>query len=107
MELESTPSVNEDFPSDEELAERLYEALSDETLTNEDMIRESGESVYFSEAESGNLLSSVRRFLETLDEFLEKTKNQLPLNALFVTPADLAYKAKNLDTIGRCQIQRQ
>jgi hypothetical protein len=107
MELESTRSVDEDFPSDEELAERLYEALSDETLTNEDLIRESGESVYFSEAESGVLLSSVRHFLETLAEFLEKSRNQLPLNALFVTPADLAYKAKNLDTIGRCQIKRQ
>ena len=107
MEFGSAIPEVEDFPSDEELAERLYEALSDETLTNEDLVRESGEGVYFSETESRTLLPSVRHFLETLSEFLEKSGNKLPLNALFVTPADLAYKAKNLVTIGRCQIKRQ
>jgi len=107
MEFGAAISEDEDFPSEEELAERLYEALSDETLTNEDLVSKSGESVYFSEAESRTILPSVRHFLEKLDEFLEKSGNKLPLNALFVTPADLAYKAKNLETIGRCQIQRQ
>lgn len=83
--------------NEEALAEELYAALT-ESETADDMD--------FAALDLGTLPSWVNRFLEKLKEFLEKSGSDLPIDALFITPADLAYKAVNLKTICRTDIVR-
>lgn len=85
------------LPDVEELARELYLALSEqETEAGMDFVQE----------DLGNLPSWAKRMLERLEEFLEKSKSNLPIDALFISPADLAYKSTNLATVGRLDISR-
>lgn len=84
-------------PDVEELAKELYLALSEqETEDSTDLVQ----------ADLGTLPSWAKRMLDKLEEFLEKSKSNLPIDALFISPADLAYKTTNLDTVGRLNLVR-
>ncbi len=54
-----------------------------------------------------NITKLARRFLALVEEILEKTSSDLPLDALFVAPSDLAYHAKNLTRIAALHIERK
>lgn len=88
---------NAAIPDVEELARELYLALSEQE-TEADMD--------FVPADLGTLPSLAKRMLEQLEEFLEKSSSNLPIDALFIAPSDLAYKSTNLDTVGRLDIAR-
>lgn len=81
----------------EELARELYLVLSEQAAED---------SMDFGQADLGSLPSWAKRMLEKLEEFLEKSKSNLPIDAVFISPADLAYKSTNLDTVGRLDITR-
>lgn len=85
------------LPNEEELVKELYLALTEqENIEDSDLVT----------ADLGSLPSWVNCFLERLEEFLEKSGNNIPIDALFISPADLAYKSKNLDTVGNVNISR-
>lgn len=96
-QLDMLSSVNVSLPDEEELARELYHALTEKETENH---------MDFSAANLGSLPSLTKRFLEKLEEFLEKSSSNLPINALFISPADLAYKSTNLHTVGRLDIVR-
>lgn len=54
----------------------------------------------------GALPAWCARFLDRLEEFLEATKSELPIDALFITPADIAYHADNLSLIEEIALNR-
>lgn len=85
------------FPQDEELAKELYLALVEQDSAN---------GLDFAAADLGTLPAWCGHFLERLEEFLKKSQSNLPINALFITPADLAYKAKNLERVGEVNLKR-
>jgi len=90
--------ANDSAPVDEaELARELYHALTEP---------ETSGVMETAAVDLGALPSWTKRFLEKLEEFLEKSESNIPLNALFVTPADLAYKTTNLTTVTKLDIKR-
>lgn len=80
----------------EELARRLCGVLQEQD-NHSDVIEEPL-------AAARPLLNPAKRLLEQLEEFLEKTKAGIPIDALFVTPADLVYHAKNLRLVKTVEI---
>lgn len=85
------------IPDVEELAKELYLALTEqETDADMDFLQE----------DLGTLPSRAKLMLEKLEEFLEKSKSSIPIDALFISPADLAYKSKNLNTVDKLDIAR-
>lgn len=97
MVLDEKAIDNTEIPDIEELAKELYLALSEQETEN---------SMDFTQADLGSLPSWTKRMLDKLEEFLEKSKSSIPIDALFISPADLAYKSTNLNTIGRLNISR-
>lgn len=87
-----------EFPSQEELAKELYLALEEQGT---DVV--SG----LDAAEFGTMPAWAGRFLDKLEEFLEKSGSNLPINALFITPADLAYKTTNLKQVDEIDLIRR
>ncbi len=85
------------LPGQEELAQELYMALVGQEDKAEPVLEE---------AEFGALPGWCSHYLELLEEFLEKSRSNLPVNALFITPADLAYKTKNLEKAGEMELVR-
>jgi hypothetical protein len=95
--LEMLLSAESAIPNENELAKKLYHALVKE---------EKERATNFATVNLGDLPSWAKHFLEKLEEFLEKSESNIPINALFISPADLAYKSKNLSTIGKLDIER-
>lgn len=95
--LELVNAKEEPLPDHEKLAHELYIALAEQADETEPVL----DGVDF-----GALPGWCSHYLELLEEFLEKSKNNLPINALFITPADLAYKTKNLEKIGEVALVR-
>lgn len=91
-----TPDISL-IPDVDELAKELYLALTEQ---------EPEGGMDFAAADLGSLPSWAKHMLDKLEEFLEKTQSNLPIDALFISPADLAYKSTNLDTVGRLDISR-
>lgn len=85
--------------TEEELARELFYALTEPEPEMDGMM--GADTI-----DLGNLPSWTNRFLEKLEEFLEKSESNIPLDALFITPADLAYKAANLTTVAQLDIKR-
>lgn len=85
------------IPDVEELAKELYLALTEQEA-------EDGTDVDI--AVLGSLPSWAKRTLDKLEEFLEKSRSNLPIDALFISPADIAYKSTNLDTVGKMNVVR-
>lgn len=95
--LDEAALDNTAIPDVEELARELYLALSEqETEAGMDFVQE----------DLGALPSWAKLMLEKLEEFLEKSKSNLPIDALFIAPSDLAYKSTNLDTVEKLDISR-
>lgn len=95
--VEEAAFDNTALPDVEELARELYLALSEQ---------ETEAGMDFVPVDLGMLPSLAKRLLEQLEEFLEKSSSNLPIDALFIAPSDLAYKSTNLDTVGRLDIAR-
>lgn len=85
------------IPDVDELAKKLYLAMTEQ---------ETEDSMDFTMADLGSLPSWAKLMLEKLEEFLEKSQSNLTIDALFISPADLAYKSTNLDTVGWLDISR-
>lgn len=83
--------------SAEELAHRLMESLQDES----DM------DMALPAVGINSMLVWAKKLLEELEEFLEKSQANIPLDALFVTPGDLLNHAKNLTQVSTLNIIRQ
>lgn len=79
------------------LARELYEAM-----------RESAENTFDSarKADVEPLLDTAGKLLEMLERFLEISGSALPINALFITPSDIAYHATNLVEVQTIDVQR-
>lgn len=84
----------------EELAEQLYQAMTDQTELY------SNELDAINTIDTGSLSQSVTRFLDLVEEFLEKSKSDIDIDGLFVTPADLSYHARNLQQVDMLDIKR-
>lgn len=97
-----TPGITneKEIPSEEEIAKELYLALSEQDTQGNDL------ECAAPPCSLGDLPSWCARFVEQLEEFLEKSQQNIPIDALFVTPADLAYKAENLAKIGKVELKR-
>lgn len=87
----------------EQLAQILYEALcQSETLSDTDnSLPDENVSAKFSQT-----VSAAEKFLSKLKYFLELVKCDLPLEAMFITPGDLAYHAVNLEKQEECSLKR-
>lgn len=94
---EMTLMADGSTPDVEELAEELYIALTEQGAEN---------GLELATADLAALPSWAKSFLEKLEEFLEKSKSDLPIDALFITPADLAYKSTNLAASGKLDVKR-
>lgn len=84
----------------EELAEQLYQAMVEPIEQTE---------LYSNELDTmdtGSLSQSVTRFLDLVEQFLEKSKSDIDIDGLFVTPADLSYHARNLHQVDMLDIKR-
>lgn len=99
LEDENTPAPE----NAEQLAQILYEALcQSETLSDTDnTLPDENVSAKFSQT-----VSAAEKFLSKLKYFLELVKCDLPLEAMFITPGDLAYHAVNLEKQGECSLKR-
>lgn len=95
--LDEVTFENTVTPDVEELAKELYMALSEQ---------ETEDGMDFAQEDLGALPSWAKLMLEKLEEFLEKSKSNLPIDALFIAPSDLAYKSTNLDTVEKLDINR-
>lgn len=81
----------EDDP--EKLALLLYMAMTNDEYDENEML-----------AAAKSLIGPARKLLEQLETILEKCKADIPIDALFVTPADFVYHAKNLRQIKEVDI---
>lgn len=85
------------------LAEKLYSALlRSETLPDKDEIFQNEEV----KIKLSQTVSAAENFLSKLQYFLEAVKCDLPVEAMFITPGDLAYHSKNLKKQGSCSLKR-
>lgn len=99
LEDENTPAPE----NAKQLAQILYEALcQSETLPGTDnTLPDENVSAKFSQT-----VSAAEKFLSKLKYFLELVKCDLPLEAMFITPGDLAYHAVNLEKQRECSLKR-
>ncbi len=87
----------------QQLAQILYEALCQaESLPDTDSIFQNGDS----SAKFSQTVSAAEKFLSKLKYFMELVKCDLPVEAMFITPGDLAYHAVNLEKQGECSLKR-
>lgn len=86
------------FPDPEELSKELYLALEEQETDTVSCLDAAG---------LGMLPAWTGQFLDRLEEFLEKSGSNLPINALFITPADLAYKTTNLKQVDEIDLVRR
>ncbi len=86
----------------EKLAKELYLAL---TETN--ALSASNSDTHSSDSkEMSSVLSLAEQFLDKLKLLLEKLGSDLPLDAMFVNPGDLAYHAPSLKRIDTIYVER-
>lgn len=95
-ETTETSEINLDSVNSDDLARELFEALSDvdndeELLTESDLMGTAGKA---------------KKFMNLLEDMLERLSIKMPLDALFVTPADLLSNAENLKQISTFKMKR-
>lgn len=78
----------------EELMTQLYEALSQSDLTN------------VVSAEHIEIQPVIDAFCEKLQLLMEILRTDMPIDSLFVTPADFVYHAENLENRGEILMER-
>ncbi len=83
-------------PDMEGIYKELYEAMEES---------EQEDCELCSSNELGSLADKAKKFLDKMEEILERAGVELPVYALFVAPSDLL-KADNLDNKGTIQIMR-
>lgn len=81
----------------EVLARQLYEAMEEQN---------GADGAGTELADIAPLLYRAGKFLELLEELLKKSKSEIPIDALFVTPGDLLNHAKNLHLIQKITVRR-
>ncbi len=86
-------------PDMEALAHELYDSLEESDLAEQDMLLTSGKLT--------GSLDSVKHFLDTVEDILERAGVDLPIRALFVTPADLLEHTENLKEYATMKITRE
>lgn len=102
--IESFENVGEEQA--EELSRLLYEAMEtwEEQLTaSHEHPASPNENLT---ADFQPLLKPAKKLLEQLEKFLEKIKSDIPIDALFVTPADFVYHAKNLVQVTTLDVKK-
>lgn len=102
--IESLENANED--NLEELSRLLYDAMEvqNEHQTASDECPASPNDNLTADFQL--LLNPAKKILEQLEGFLEKVKSDIPIDALFVTPADFVYHAKNLYQVATLDIRK-
>lgn len=101
--LFSIKEIDIDSPSlAEDLSEKLYHALSQ---SEQESFDQNTLSASLHER-SGRVLSLARKFLDKIKQLQQKLGMNLPLDAMFVTVADLAYHAPSLQRIDTLYIER-
>lgn len=91
-----------DIPSlTEDLSEKLYLALSQSEQALLDLNFQSANS-----HDTGKVLSRARQFLDKVKQLQQKLGMDYPLDAMFVTVADLAYHAPSLQKIDTIYVKR-
>ncbi len=88
-------------PDMEAIAKELYEALDEGEQEN----GEQREEALLASNDLNGLVDKAKKFLDKMEEILERAGVELPVYALFVAPSDLL-KADNLDNKGTVQITR-
>lgn len=83
--------------SEEELAKELYLALSEEVDT----------SAFLLASDLSSVASKAKTFIEKLEDLLKILSLEMPVSALFVTPADLLQNASNLALKATVKISRK
>lgn len=92
--LQSMSAYQEVRESPEELMIQLYEALNQSDLTNSILV------------ESSRIQPIIDRFCDKLEELMKLLKTDMPIDSLFVSPADFVYHAENLENKGEILIER-
>lgn len=95
-EVELLLQPNEVALSDDALAEELCQALAES--------QDAAQPVLAPDALS-SVLGGARNFLELVEKLLVTLEIDLPVEALFVTPADLLLHCENLSDVCSCKLQ--
>lgn len=88
-----------DYDDIEAISEQLYEALHESETDENDMLLQN--------VSLDQTVSKVQHFMELLEKIMEVTHMEIPLPALFVTPADLYERAVNLDLVCDFKLRRE
>lgn len=83
---------------EEALAKELYEALIQQEKAN---------ITKAPAADLKTLPALAKHFLEMTDKLLKESKCELPIDALFITPGDIAYQSRNLNLSGNIRVMRK
>lgn len=84
--------------SNDKLAKKMLNAFEDEQNTNDQMDQAA--------AWSPQVLNLAKQFLDTAEKWLEKINPDIPLESLFVTPADLLEHSSNLEQVAELAVKR-
>lgn len=93
---QESANLNDENLDSDKLAQELYLALTengnnDELLTENDLM---------------GTAHKAKQFMDLLEKLMNRLSVQMPLDALFVTPADLLSKAENLTQISSFKMER-
>lgn len=91
-----TSEMNLDNINSDNLAKELYEALSDDNNDDELLV----------ENDLIGTAHKAQQFMDLLEKLMNRLSIKMPLDALFVTPADLLRKADNLTQISTFKMER-
>ena len=94
-----TESTPQDFDI-EELAHELFQSLEESKSATDDQFMAA--SVNWN-----SIPAKAAKYLDLLEKLLKELELDIPVNALFVTPADLLYRAKNLMKYDEIYISRE
>lgn len=97
--LEITEDMASYIEDEQYLAKKLYEVLQQAKEENTD-------SLTLKPGKKEEVLDLAKHFVKGLEYFLKLCQCHMPLEALFVTPGDLVYHAKNLTQVGTLDLTR-
>lgn len=103
LEEKEDPFTISDTQKTDRLAEEMYSALlRSETLPDREVLLQNENA----KETLSQTAAAAEAFLSKLKYFLEAVKCDLPMEAMFITPGDLAYHSKNLEKQGSCSLKR-
>lgn len=83
----------------EAICKELYDVLTETESADVDMLVDT--------VELGGMVLKVQHFMDLLERILEKIHLDIPIPALFITPADIYLRAENLQKVDDCDIVRR